>query len=136
MFLITSWWGQYHANLRPFFGDFLLWSPDGKRISAGSLFFDASTGNSVEVFTPTPDGQIPTPLAWSPDSRYLLTKKAGSIELRNANSGRVVLSILELASQGYDMMSPKVKVDWNTQSNRIAFTDGQSSVYIYKFSQP
>jgi WD40 repeat protein len=127
---------EKNAGVSPFFGDFLLWSPDGKRISAGSFFFDAVTGNSVEVFTPTPDGQIPTPLAWSPDSRYLLTKKAGSIELRNANSGRVVLSILELASQGYGMMSPKVKVDWNAQSNRIAFTDGQSSVYVYKFSQP
>jgi WD40 repeat protein len=127
---------EKNAGVSPFFGDFLLWSPDGKRISAGSFFFDAVTGNSVEVFTPTPDGQIPTPLAWSPDSRYLLTKKAGSIELRNANSGRVVLSILELASQGYGMMSPKVKVDWNAQSNRFAFTDGQSSVYVYKFSQP
>jgi WD40 repeat protein len=127
---------EKNAGVSPIFGDFLLWSPDGKRISAGSFFFDAVTGNSVEVFTPTPDGQIPTPLAWSPDSRYLLTKKAGSIELRNSNSGRVVLSILELASQGYGMMSPKVKVDWNAQSNRFAFTDGQSSVYVYKFSQP
>jgi WD40 repeat protein len=128
-------WEKY-ASVSPIFGDYLLWSPDGKRISAGSLFFDAATGNSVEVLNFTPDGQIPTPLAWSPDSRYLLTKKSGLIELRNTNSGRTVLSVLELPSQGYGMMSPKVKADWNAQSNRIAFTDGQSSVYIYKFSQP
>ena len=125
------------GNLSSYFGAYLLWSPDGKRISIGSQFFDAITGAPIEVFDLSPpDGQIPTPLAWSPDSRYLLTKKSGLIELRNANTGRKVLSVLEIPSQGYGMMSPKVVVNWNAQSNRFAFTDGGSSVYIYKFSQP
>jgi WD40 repeat protein len=127
---------EKNAGVSPIFGDYLLWSPDGKRISAGSLFFDAVTGNSVEVFGVSPEGQIPTPLAWSPDSRYLLTKTSGLIELRNANTGRKVLSVTEFPSQGYGMMSPKVIAQWNAQNNRFAFTDGQSNIYIYKFSQP
>ncbi len=128
---------EKNASASSIFGDRLLWSPDGKRIAAGSYIFDAVSGNSVEVFDfNAPGGQIPTPLVWSPDSRYLLTKKSGLIELHNANSGRKALSILEIPSQGYGMMSPRVVANWNAKSNRIAFTDGQSSVYIYKFSQP
>jgi WD40 repeat protein len=114
----------------------VIWSPDGKRIANGSQFFDAITGDLVEVFNlAAPDG-VPVALAWSPDSRYVLTLKSNSLELRNANSGRKILSLFELPSGSFGMMSQKVAVNWNAQSNRFAITDGQSSVYIYKFSQP
>jgi WD40 repeat protein len=115
------------------------WSPDGKSISYGSAFLDASTGDLIEVFDSSSLANVsglPVVLAWSPNSRYVLTKIANQIELRNAHSGRKILSLLEIPQQTYSYSSARVVADWNAQSNRLAFTDGQSSVYIYKFSQP
>jgi WD40 repeat protein len=124
-------------------GSALLWSPNDKIINSGASFFDALTGESLEFInrsfafdSPPSSGAVfpnlSTPLAWSPDSRYILTQKSTAIELRNATSGRKVASIRDIPSVNVTT----VKVDWNTQANRFAFTDGQSSVYVYKFSQP
>ena len=115
-----------------------LWSPDGKLISSGSAFFNALTGENFPLFErkfvvggPIV-GSIPMPLAWSADSRYLLTQDSTRIELRNATSGRIVTSIREIPNVNVSI----VKADWNIQTNRFAFTDAQFSVYVYKFSQP
>jgi WD40 repeat protein len=114
----------------------LLWSPDGKQISFGYQFFDANTGNLIEVFTLNTPGGNPAIIAWSPESRYVITKTGNFIELRNANSGRKILSLFELSGPGIAQIPQKLAIDWNAQSNRIAVTDGNSSVYVYKFSQP
>jgi hypothetical protein len=114
----------------------LLWSPDGKQISFGYQFFDANTGNLIEVFTLNTPGGNPAIIAWSPESRYVITKTGNFIELRNANSGRKILSLFELSGPGIAQLPQKLAIDWNAQSNRIAVTDGNSSVYVYKFSQP
>ncbi len=109
----------------------LLWSPNNKFISSGYDFYDATDGTSVIVFE---HGffAFPLPLAWSPDSRYLLTQMGNLIELRNSTSGRKIISIRNIPSINLET----VKVDWNIQTNRFAFSDAKSSVYIYKFSQP
>jgi hypothetical protein len=129
-------WGKsYNYNSQ----DGLHWSPDGKSISYGSAFLDATTGDLVEVFDSsslTNVSGLPVVLAWSPNNQYVLTKIGNSIELRNAHSGRKILSLLEIPQQTNPYSSARVVADWNVQSNRFAVTDGQSSVYIYKFSQP
>jgi WD40 repeat protein len=129
-------WGKsYNYNSQ----DGLHWGPDGKNISYGSAFLDASTGDLVEVFDSSSLANVPglpVVLAWSPNSRYVLTKIGNQIELRNAHSGRKILSLLEIPQQTYSYSSARVVADWNMQSNRIAVTDGNSSVYVYKFSQP
>jgi WD40 repeat protein len=115
----------------------LSWSPDGKNIAVGGAFFSSSTGDSVQVFDQNPnDSMVPKVLAWSPDSRYVLTKKEKLIELRNAHSGRLVLSILEIPEPSYWFQNPKVVANWNLQSNRFVFTDAGSGIYVYHLSQP
>jgi WD40 repeat protein len=130
-------------NSSIFLGSALLWSPNDKIINSGASFFDALTGESLEIInrnfsfdSPPSSGAVfpnpSTPLAWSPDNRYILSQKSTVIELRNATSGRKVASIQYIPPVNVTT----VKAAWNTQANRFAFTDGQSSVYIYKFSQP
>jgi hypothetical protein len=119
------------------FSQGLTWSPDGKRIVFGTTFYDAITGQVIDVFDlNSPDG-VPLPIAFSPDSRYILTlNNANSLELRSSLSGRKILSIRAIPVPVNPEMFQKFVVDWNSQSNRIAISDRQSSVYIYKFSQP
>jgi hypothetical protein len=119
------------------FDNDLTWSPDGNILAIGGVVLNASTGDSVQVFDQNPnDSMVPKVLAWSPDSRYVLTKREKLIELRNAHSGRVVLSILEIPEPSYWFQYPKVVANWNAQSNRFVFTDAGSGIYVYKFSRP
>ncbi len=129
------WEKSYNYNSQ----DGLHWSPDGKTISYGSSFLDASTGDLVDIFDSSSLSNVSgllVVLSWSPNSRYVLTKIGTSIELRNAHSGRKILSLLEIPQQTSSYSSARVVADWNVQANRFAVTDGNSSVYIYKFSQP
>jgi tricorn protease len=100
------------------------WSPDGKRIAYGDKrlnlwYLTLDTGKSTKIDTGLYDGDVPDPVAWSPDSKWL----AYSRQIKNFMNAVFLYSVeAGKVHQVTDGMSDAGNVAFDRDGKYLYFT--------------